>query len=265
VRSRVLTGAALAVIVVLTVLFLGTLIASIVFALVWMLGAAEWAGLVRLGRGGRLAYAGVFAALCAAVLMIALPSELVLGWLIAAELLWACAFVAVLSYPVQTRTTPVLVAGIVVLSAAWLAVHVLHGLGPEGPGLVLTGLLIVWSADVGAFFVGRTVGRTPLAPRVSPKKTWEGVVGGLVLACITGSIAAAVLSLPFAVLVPLSAGVALVSVVGDLGISLLKRRAGLKDSGVLLPGHGGILDRFDGVTAALPFFVLGLQFANVLD
>jgi phosphatidate cytidylyltransferase len=265
VRSRVLTGAALAVVVVLAVLFLGTLYASIVFASFWILGAAEWAGLVRLGRGGRLAYAGLFAAICAAVLLVTLPMQLVLGWLLAAELIWACAFVAVLNYPVQTYTTPVLVAGIVVLSAAWVAFHVLHGMGPAGPGLVLTGLLIVWSADIGAFFVGRAVGRMPLAPRVSPKKTWEGVGGGLVLACIVGAIAASALGLPFAVLVPLSAGVALVSVVGDLGISLLKRRAGLKDSGVLLPGHGGILDRFDGVTAALPFFVLGLQFANVLD
>jgi len=80
-----------------------------------------------------------------------------------------------------------------------------------------------------------------------------------------GALLALILDLSLLVLVPIAAATALISVVGDLGVSMLKRQAGLKDTGVLLPGHGGILDRFDGVTASLPFFVLGLQFAHVLD
>jgi phosphatidate cytidylyltransferase len=157
------------------------------------------------------------------------------------------------------------VIGLVVLTAAWLAVYLLHGAGTAGPGLILAGLIIVWSADIGAFFVGRGFGRTPLAPRVSPKKTWEGVAGGVLLAAVAGSVAAWLLELPLAFMLPAAVAMALISVVGDLGISVIKRRAGIKDSGMLLPGHGGVLDRFDSVTAALPFYALALQFAHVLD
>lgn len=264
-RTRILTALMLAVVVVGTVLGLATPYAALVFGLIWLIGADEWARLVRLGPPARVIHGMLFAALIVAVLAFG-PGEAVIdAWLWLAAALWLVVFGMILRFP---RPMPPMVAsliGLVVLSAAWLSFWRVHGAGANGPALILVGLLIVWCADIGAFFAGRTLGRLPLAPRVSPKKTWEGVGGGVALAMLVGALAALALDLSPALLVAIAAATALISVVGDLGISMLKRQAGLKDAGVLLPGHGGILDRFDGVTAALPFFVLGLQFAHVLD
>jgi phosphatidate cytidylyltransferase len=101
-------------------------------------------------------------------------------------------------------------------------------------------------------------GRTKLAPAVSPGKTWEGVTGGLLIAGLAAGAAAAWLDLSVSRLVVLGIGTALISVLGDLTQSMFKRNVGLKDSGKLLPGHGGVLDRIDSLTAAVPVFVVGL-------
>lgn len=256
----------LAVVVAVTVFGLDTPLAAFVFALFWTIGAWEWAGLAGIRpKPLRFAYAVLVLAFAVIAILAGLPAPVqdVLTWLAAA--VWVAAFYFELRYPTPLANPAIAVAGLVVLAAAWLSFLRLHGAGPEGPALVLSGLAIVWAADIGAFFVGRSIGRRALAPRVSPKKTWEGVGGGVAAAAIAGGVAALALELPLAVLVPIAASIALISVVGDLGLSMLKRRSGLKDTGTLLPGHGGIMDRFDGVTAALPFFVIGLQFAHVLD
>jgi phosphatidate cytidylyltransferase len=264
-RTRVLTGLALAVIVGVSIIWLPTEYAGLVFGLFWFIGAGEWARIAGLHSPGRTVFCALFAVFVGAVIRFGIDPRLAaaLFWLAAA--CWIAMFIVVLRYPQPLARTPILAIGLVVLAAAWLAVYLLHGRGAAGPGLILAGLIIVWSADIGAFFVGRSIGRTPLAPRVSPKKTWEGVGGGVLLAAIAGFIAARVLELPLAFMVPAAVAMALISVVGDLGISVIKRRAGIKDSGMLLPGHGGVLDRFDSVTAALPFYALALQFAHVLD
>jgi phosphatidate cytidylyltransferase len=133
----------------------------------------------------------------------------------------------------------------------------------QSPRWVLFTLALVWAGDTGAFFTGRWLGRVPLAPRVSPKKTWEGVLGGL---AASGMVAWASAKWLFAVdawpFVMTCVAVAALSIVGDLTESMLKRAAGLKDSGTLFPGHGGMLDRIDSVTAAAPalvFALIGLQ------
>ncbi|HEY5666159.1 MAG TPA: phosphatidate cytidylyltransferase [Gammaproteobacteria bacterium] len=264
-RTRVLTGIVLAAVVGFTVLGLDTTNASLVFGLFWLIGADEWARLMRLGPLGRAVFDAVFVGFVAVVVGMGLPGAAVNAVFWLAVLVWLVMFGLVLRFPERLPLGLLTVAGLVVLAAAWLSFYRVHGGADDGPLMILFALMIVWSADIGAFFVGRQFGRTPLAPRVSPKKTWEGVGGGVVLATAAGILAATILELPLARLALLAALMALVSVIGDLGISMLKRRAGLKDAGVLLPGHGGILDRFDGVTAALPVFVLGLQFAHVLD
>jgi len=264
-RTRVLTGVGLAVAVFASIFGLTTVYASLVFGLVWLIGTDEWARLVRLSVPLRTAYDLIFAAFVLIVLAFGLPSGVVDALLSLAALLWLVMFIFVLRFPAPVQRVVSTVIGSVVLGAAWLSFVRVHGAAGNGPALILTGLVIVWCADIGAFFVGRTLGKTRLAPRVSPKKTWEGVAGGVALAMLAGAVAATATGLPLALLVPTAGAMALISVVGDLGISMLKRYAGLKDAGVLLPGHGGILDRFDGVTAALPFFVLGLKFAHVLD
>lgn len=264
-KTRILTGLVLGIGVVAVLLLLDTVAAASVFGIIWLLGAGEWARLAGLARFGRALYGLAFASVFTTVLGFGVAPELLFWVLGAAVLGWLAVLVYVLRYPRPVSSIAIAAFGMIALTAAWLALCWLHDSSGSGPELVLAGLVIVWSADVGAYFTGRGLGRTSLAPAVSPNKTWEGVVGGLVAACVTGAVAAWLIGISMLPMVLLSLAIAPVSVVGDLGISAFKRRAGVKDSGVLLPGHGGVLDRFDGVTAALPFYALGLQFAHVLD
>lgn len=153
-----------------------------------------------------------------------------------------------------------LAAGALAVIPAWCALAWIHGTGPDGHLWLFTALAIVWAADTGAYFTGRHLGQHKLAPNISPNKTVEGLVGGVIAGVIVG-LGGALLAgatgfqLPLVALVALFATLA--SVAGDLFESLLKRHAGVKDSGHLIPGHGGILDRIDGVLAALPVFAIG--------
>ncbi|MGY1520899.1 phosphatidate cytidylyltransferase [Luteimonas sp. A482] len=161
-----------------------------------------------------------------------------------------------------------LAAGTAAVVPAWCALAVLHAGDPEptswplvsqGHVWLLTALMIVWATDTGAYFAGRRFGRRKLAPRISPNKTVEGMLGGvaagvavaLTMAPLAG---ASVGQLPLVALAALAT--VLFSVVGDLFESLLKRHVGAKDSGTLIPGHGGVLDRIDSVLAALPVFAV---------
>ena len=264
-RTRILTGLVLGVVVAASVFLLDTVTASLIFAFFWLVGTIEWSRLAAIPQHWRAVYGAAFAAIVAAVLLLNPPGQAMQALLWLAALLWAVAFVLVLRYPRPLINSLVAAAGIVVLTAAWVSFYLLHRVEESGPALILSGLVIIWSADIGAYFVGRRFGRRRLAPVVSPKKTWEGVAGGLAAAVLVAAISARLIGLPYGAMLVLGIGVAMVSIVGDLGVSMLKRHAGLKDSGMLLPGHGGVLDRFDGVTAGLPVYVLGLQFAHVLD
>jgi phosphatidate cytidylyltransferase len=135
----------------------------------------------------------------------------------------------------------------------------------RGPEMVLWMLLLVFAADIGAYFAGRSLGRHKLAPRVSPGKTWEGAIGGLLAVGLVALAGTVRLGLPVAAGVAFGCAVGIFSVIGDLTESMFKRAAGLKDSGSLLPGHGGILDRIDSVTAAAPLYALGLLAAGVIE
>ena len=163
---------------------------------------------------------------------------------------------------------------VVLLAAAWLA---LYELRLAGAAMLVSCMAIVWLADIGAYFAGRAFGRHKLAPRVSPGKTWEGVVGGI--AAVLGVAAIVAIGWPdtaadgesrvfsswlaaragWPVAVAVLAGLAGLSVIGDLYESLLKRLAGVKDSGTLLPGHGGVLDRIDALIPTMPGCLLLLQ------
>jgi phosphatidate cytidylyltransferase len=124
--------------------------------------------------------------------------------------------------------------------------------------------LLVTGADIGAFFVGRRFGRLKLAPRVSPAKTWEGASGGIVTVALVAWAGSMYFRLPALPSVAFGCAVGIISMVGDLVESMFKRAAGLKDSGTLLPGHGGMLDRIDSVTAAAPLYALGLFGSGLL-
>ena len=158
-----------------------------------------------------------------------------------------------------------LLAGSWAIIPAWAALIWLHLQDSNGPLWLLTALATVWAADSGAYFAGRALGKRKLAPSISPNKTWEGMAGGMVAGIIVaigfGLIAGVALNM-IAALAVVALFTALISVEGDLIESLLKRQAGAKDSGSLIPGHGGVLDRIDGVLAALPAFAIGKEIAG---
>jgi len=134
----------------------------------------------------------------------------------------------------------------------------------RGPLMVLWLILMVCAADIGAYFAGRAFGRRKLAPRVSPGKTLEGALGGIALVSLIAWAGAVHFGLPQPAVVAFGCAVGIFSIVGDLTESMFKRAAGLKDSGILLPGHGGLLDRIDSVTAAAPLYALGLFGTGVI-
>jgi phosphatidate cytidylyltransferase len=183
-----------------------------------------------------------------------------LPWFALAALFWFTAAPAWLVFGWAPRQRPLLAAtGILVLVPTWLAMVALRELSPYA---LLHVMALVWVADSVAYFVGRRYGKHKLAPAISPGKTWEGVLGGFagvaiylmltVLVVIGTQAIGSNLPLPLFVVVVLGAPLTVASVIGDLFESWMKRQAGLKDSGSLLPGHGGVLDRIDALTATLP-------------
>lgn len=153
-----------------------------------------------------------------------------------------------------------LALGIPYVCVPIMALLFLRGQGPDGFGLLLAfwSLSLVWATDIGAYFAGRAIGGPKLAPRISPSKTWAGLCGGVLAALLLGFLLHRFAGLPIQ-LAAASGLLAVAAQLGDLLESAMKRRAGVKDSGTLLPGHGGVMDRLDGVVAAAPlaaFFVL---------
>jgi phosphatidate cytidylyltransferase len=263
IRARIITGALFGGMLISVILFLSTPLAAIVLGALWILGAWEWAGLASLRGGERLAYAAICAVSMLGLYLFA-ESRMLYALLIIELVGLLLAFIAVVTYPRKFRMDTVGAAGFVALVPSWLLLVRLHAEPPLGHKLAMTVLAIVWAADVGAYTFGRAFGRIKLAPAVSPGKTWEGVTGGLIAAAAAAWIAALLIHLPTGALLGLGVLTALASVVGDLAVSVFKRNVGLKDTGTLLPGHGGVMDRIDSLTAAIPVFVLGLMLARIV-
>jgi phosphatidate cytidylyltransferase len=150
------------------------------------------------------------------------------------------------------------------LTFGWMALAWLRH-EPAGEWWILLLLLAIWASDIGAYFTGKALGKTKMAPGISPGKTWAGLVGGLALAAVAPAAAQFIpgLDVPVIPLAIICVVTALASVGGDLFISMHKRTMGLKDTGRILPGHGGILDRLDSLLAGAPFFVLGKLLAGL--
>ena len=164
------------------------------------------------------------------------------------------------AHPDSTYRVVSFATAIASVTTGWFAISWIRT-QPDGSWLILLLLLIVWAADTGAYFAGKTFGKRKLAPQISPGKTRAGLLGGLIAAPLMALLAASLMPLATiesSGLILLSLVTTLASVGGDLVISLHKRTSGIKDSGSLLPGHGGILDRLDSLLAAAPFFALGL-------
>lgn len=259
-KTRLLTAAILIPLVIWGVLALPAHYFSLLLAAAVAQAAWEWSGLAGITR---LFWRSLYVALLLLILWWAntLAPPLILAAAVAG---WLLATVMVVYHPagvtLLSRRSVAVVAGIGVLVPAWIAVVQLHAL-PQGPYAVLFLMVLVWSADGAAYFAGRRWGTTRLAPSISPGKTWAGVWGALAAALLLAPIAgiAAGLEQPRLVwFIVLCLATVMLSVVGDLFESIYKRIRGVKDSGRLLPGHGGMLDRIDSLTAAAPVFVLGV-------
>ena len=260
--ARILTGLVFGAAITAAILFAPPPVAAAVLALLWLAGVWEWAAFAKLPVAKCIGYTLLFGVAMAAGWF--LDDQELLVLLAAAIAWWLYALVLVVQYPRSFSPRFVALAGIVVLLPSWVLLVRLHGDGTLGAKLAFTLLVVVWAADVGAYGFGRLLGRTKLAPAVSPGKTWEGVSGGLLTAGIAAAVAAPWLELPAGRLVALGVVTALISVLGDLTQSMFKRNVGLKDSGKLLPGHGGVLDRIDSLTSAVPAWVIGLWALNLV-
>lgn len=256
-KQRVITALLMAPLALLFILWVPHQVTMLVLALLVLAGAWEWAAFPGLASAGaRSLYTGAMA-LMLGLLWLAGTHSSQLDMVIYGSLVWwLLAFIWIVFAPTHMSRWAAAVGGFLVLVPAWLALVRLH---EHDPRLMLLLLLVVVAADVGAYFAGRQFGRHKLAPQVSPGKTWEGVVGGLAGAALMATLAVMWLKVSVPWFVALCAAVVVASIVGDLTESLFKRHAGLKDSGSLLPGHGGVLDRVDSITAAAPVFFVGLE------
>jgi phosphatidate cytidylyltransferase len=262
-KQRVITALIAAPLVICALFLLPLTAFAAVFLVLAGFGVLEWANLA----GIRSVVAKVLYVVGYALVGFALLNAASL-WSAVFEgvaVFWVLAAIVVLTFPAsgQVLVGPVLApAGYVALVGAWLALIALQVAG--GPWLILWVLIVVWAADIGAYFAGRRFGRHKLAVLVSPGKTWEGAIGGTLLSVLLGSWLGAVVPALQAVRpdawhwVVGSLLVAVVSVFGDLFESALKRARGVKDSGDLFPGHGGMLDRVDSLIAALPCVALAV-------
>jgi phosphatidate cytidylyltransferase len=266
-RDRVITAIALVAALLAALLWLPPFGWAVLAAAVVALAAWEWAGFARVRPGRRMAYA-IFTA--GAGLAVAKASGLADGgvgvlalapvycvalafWVVAAPL-WLA------RRPAHPPAILVLAVGWIVLLPTFLALVQLRNLGPS---TLLAFMATVWIADIAAYFFGRRFGRRKLAPNVSPGKTWEGLCGALGatavyaaawIAFFGGAAPAVIRDLPWSPvwMIVLVEALVVLSVLGDLFESAMKRQANLKDSGSLLPGHGGVLDRIDALTPVLP-------------
>jgi phosphatidate cytidylyltransferase len=271
-RQRVITAIVLLAVIVPSIFVAPPWVWGLVSLALLATAAFEWGRLVGPPRHAA-ALAGALAVAGLAYLSLRDPAAAGNGgpaWVasLAAASLAFWAVVAPLSLARVRLLGPGVAVGALSLSAAWVSVYELR---VHGSLMLVSALAIVWLADIGAYFAGRAFGRHKLAPRVSPGKTWEGVAGGALLVLLAAAALLAVLPqaaafpnrlaerLPLAAVALVLVAIAVFSVVGDLYESLMKRLAGVKDSGSVLPGHGGVLDRIDALIPTMPGCLLLIE------
>jgi phosphatidate cytidylyltransferase len=251
--ARVATAAALIAALLAALFFLPPTPLAVLVAALVAGGAFEWARLCRLGRGAAWGYA----ALVAGVFIVLWNYRFDQAAFIAAAVFWIAVVPMWLAFGVRATHGAVLLAsGFLVLVPAGLAMATI------GAASVLLVLVLVWLADTAAYFVGSRWGRHKLAPGISPGKTWEGAAGGIAGALAYAALVALARKEALAGYLVVAALLGVLSMVGDLFESAAKRQAEVKDSGALLPGHGGIMDRIDSATATLPVAALLLSLPN---
>jgi phosphatidate cytidylyltransferase len=263
--TRVATAVVLAPLAIALVLWAPTWLFALVAGAAMLLGLWEWTRLARVAsHAARAAVVAVAAVLFGALWWAGSPNVLAIAAAVGV-VWWLAAMVWLRHFRFAAADTPTnralkCAAGVIIIIAGWAALVHLHG-GQLGPWWTLYALALVWAADVCAYFAGRAFGRRKLAPNISPGKTWAGVWGAMLgaatLALLGGWLGFGLGGSMLLALTMLALVSVAVSIVGDLFESLIKRHSQSKDSGSLLPGHGGMFDRIDSVLAAAPVFATG--------
>jgi phosphatidate cytidylyltransferase len=274
-KLRIITALILFPLAVSGILFLPNHYFAALFGFVMLLAAYEWAGFAKFPSVlAKLAYVAMVAVILLSIWLInfILSMNFMNGM---AAVFWLFALILLLAYPKSAgfwsgKTVIIAIMGFFLLTIAWYAVVKIHEIEAlqfaqtqiSGPYLLLSSMMLIWAADTGAYFSGKRFGKNKLAPKVSPGKSIEGVMGGLLLALL--------LAIAFTAwhggqvqdylnIIGISTMTVIFSVIGDLMESMFKRQANVKDSSNMLPGHGGILDRIDSITAACPVFLIALS------
>lgn len=256
-KQRIFTAIIALLVLALVLFVVPPVVARLFIAALFLAAAWEWSGFLKIKRTAqKIVYMG-FIGVLIAMLFLNLPDAAFVNTVLKLALVWwAVALAWLFFYPTPIPRPVTWLCGAFIMVPAWLALDYLYLFAAD---MLLFVLLIVWVADIGAYFVGKGFGRVKLAPSISPGKTWEGVLGGLSAVFLLAAGGSRFVDIEITILVPFCAAVAMLSVVGDLTVSMFKRNAGVKDSGSLFPGHGGVLDRIDSVTAAAPLFALALS------
>ena len=271
-RQRVITALILAPCAISAILFLPTTYLALFLSLILAIGAFEWSRLA--GFSSRLAQAGYISLVLLCIFLIypwltstlwiaALLLTVVISWLVITYRLFRLSEIPLLdgAGPLQA------ILGLLILATTWGSLILIHGSSEQGPMLVIFLMLLIWGADVFAYFAGKRWGKMKLIPVVSPGKTREGVMGALTGSLLIGLLLGwylGVTGVNFLLILLLALMTSSISVVGDLYISYLKRQRGMKDTGAILPGHGGALDRIDSMLSATPMFLLGLMLLGIV-
>jgi len=273
-KQRFATASVLALVFISALLFLTTPVFISLMMLVILIAGWEWADLARIRSilGKLLFVLALLLCMLAIANYVGIFTELdySLSYQIclATVALWALIFLWLQGYPssaILWSPRPIVIClGIVLLSVTWLALASIISLD-KGRFLILLAVAIIIFADVGGYLIGKSIGRHKLAPTISPGKTWEGLFGGMLLQIfLVLGLILYFSQIHWYKLCLLVFPVAISSVIGDLFESMLKRHRGVKDSSNLLPGHGGFLDRLDGVMPALPLFFVIISNTSLL-
>lgn len=263
-KQRIITALILAPLALWGIWSLDSDNLALILALIFTLGAWEWSRLVGLDcHLGRIGYTALYPISFYFLFPLLHQGNWPLMILVLALMWWVMALLSVVTYPrsgLFWKGSGVArgIAGFFVLVPSWAGLSILHS--EFGPGYFILLMLLIWGADSGAYFAGRAFGKRKLAPKVSPGKSWEGVIGGMLTAVVVAVCATYWLDAVTGMVwfISLTLITVAISVLGDLLESMFKRMMELKDSGGILPGHGGVLDRIDSLTAAAPLFTLGL-------
>lgn len=263
--ARLITGLALATAALYSIFYLPTVYIVALVGVVYLLAIFEWANLIGFEKStSKLAISGLMVLLSVTVYILIRYQVLTLfSVLYFALVWWMLALILTVIYPKSKEIFSIrlisFLAGFLTLIPSYMAIIYICDSAIVGRNWLIFLLFVIWANDVGAYFIGKMFGKKKLAENISPGKTWEGVVGGLLFAIVVSFIAHKyefISGFSFGKVFTLTILVSIFGIVGDLQESIFKRIRGVKDSGTILPGHGGILDRIDSLTAGAPMFLV---------